>query len=299
MADVEEIITEPVLKAIPEIGHVKDVSWRVYEWATTHLFTMSALQQLLFVALTVIFAWQAARRIENFIDARGSRWHPWLLAVTRIFVLTRHEVLLLVCLPLALGLVALLFAAAEWPVQLIEVAATLSAVWSVIRLCSGIIQSPFLSQAVAVFFWALAALNIFGWLSPVIVFLDKASVPIGTGKLSLLLMVKSCLFIMVLYWVASALASGLDRILYHSDSLNPSQKVLFGKVFRILLFVVSFIFVLNFAGIDLTALAIFSGALGIGIGFGLQRVFANLISGFILLMDKSIKPGDVVAIEDT
>ena len=83
------------------------------------------------------------------------------------------------------------------------------------------------------------------------------------------------------------------------SQLSPSEKVLFAKLAKVLLSVFAVMIGLNVIGINFTALAVLTGALGIGIGFGLQKVFANLVSGFILLMDKSIKPGDVIAVANT
>ena len=81
--------------------------------------------------------------------------------------------------------------------------------------------------------------------------------------------------------------------------VTPAAGVLFGKLIRVLLFTIAIVVGLNSVGIDLTAFAVFSGAIGLGIGFGLQKVFSNLISGVILIMDRSVKPGDVIAIGDT
>jgi len=83
------------------------------------------------------------------------------------------------------------------------------------------------------------------------------------------------------------------------DDLAPSMKVLVSKMARALLIVIALLWGLNIIGVELTAFAVFSGAIGLGIGFGLQKVVSNLISGFILLADKSIKPGDVISVEDT
>ncbi|MCL4501853.1 MAG: mechanosensitive ion channel, partial [Deltaproteobacteria bacterium] len=78
----------------------------------------------------------------------------------------------------------------------------------------------------------------------------------------------------------------------------PALQLLLSKLGGIFLFFVSVVIVLSYLGIELTVFALFSGALGLGLGFGLQKVFANLVSGFIILADKSIKPGDVIQLGD-
>ncbi|MCK5042052.1 MAG: mechanosensitive ion channel, partial [Sphingomonadales bacterium] len=91
----------------------------------------------------------------------------------------------------------------------------------------------------------------------------------------------------------------IDVRLKKVDAITPSAQVLIIKVIKIVFVSVAFLIALNSTGIDLTALAVFGGALGVGLGFGLQKVVSNFISGVILLLDNSIKPGDVVQVQDT
>src|ERR1039457_7293521 len=83
-----------------------------------------------------------------------------------------------------------------------------------------------------------------------------------------------------------------SRVQTFSD-LTPSIQVLIGKLIHIALLTIAIVVVLSSMGIDLSVLALFSGAVGVGLGFGLQKIVSNLVSGIILLADKSIKPGDV------
>ena len=83
------------------------------------------------------------------------------------------------------------------------------------------------------------------------------------------------------------------------QGLTPSFQVLTGKLIRISLITVAFLIALSSVGIDLTAFAVFTGAVGVGVGFGLQKLVSNLISGVILLLDRSIKPGDVIEVGET
>jgi small-conductance mechanosensitive channel len=103
----------------------------------------------------------------------------------------------------------------------------------------------------------------------------------------------------VLLWGALALSNLLERRIRAWHDLTPSVQVLLGKLLKITLLTIAFLLSLHSVGIDLTALAVFSGAVGLGLGFGLQKVFSNLISGIILLLDKSIKPGDVIELGST
>ena len=116
-------------------------------------------------------------------------------------------------------------------------------------------------------------------------------------RVSALLVINSLIICSLLIWAALGLSGLIERQLAQIEDLSPSVRVLVGKIFRIFVLLVAFLTGLNVVGIDLTALAVFSGALGLGIGFGLQKIVSNLLSGIILLMDKSIKPGDVIEIQ--
>ena len=91
----------------------------------------------------------------------------------------------------------------------------------------------------------------------------------------------------------------LERKVQKARSISPSSKVLIGKVLRIVLVTFAILIGITTAGVDLSLLAVLSGAIGLGIGFGLQKVVSNLFSGMLLLMDRSIKPGDIIEVEGT
>jgi small-conductance mechanosensitive channel len=111
--------------------------------------------------------------------------------------------------------------------------------------------------------------------------------------------IKAILTVSVLVWLALVVGRYADNRLRASEDLNASLQVLLGKLVKAVLLITAILAALSMVGIDLTALAVFSGAIGLGLGFGLQKVVSNLISGFILLADKSIKPGDVISVGDT
>jgi small-conductance mechanosensitive channel len=110
---------------------------------------------------------------------------------------------------------------------------------------------------------------------------------------------KGILLVVGLLWLASTVGNFFDRQINQVEDLTPSLKVLIGKIVKIFLFIIAVVVAASSIGIDLTALTIFSGAVGVGIGFGLQKVVSNFISGIIILLDKSIKPGDTISLGET
>lgn len=145
----------------------------------------------------------------------------------------------------------------------------------------------------------VAALILTDLLDSVVSTLDAAAVSVGGLRLSALLVLKATILFGALLWAALLLSDLIDQSLARVLGIDEAIAVLIGKIVRAgLLF---FVLLASFSavGIDLTAFAVFSGAVGLGVGFGLQKVASNLISGFIILLDRSIKPGDVISLGST
>ena len=119
---------------------------------------------------------------------------------------------------------------------------------------------------------------------------------VGQVRVSPLTVIKVAVSLWLSLWLANGLATLVERRLEQARTVAPVMRVLGAKLTRIALIAAAFLIALSAVGIDLTALAVFGGALGVGLGFGLQKIFSNLFSGVILLMDRSIKPGDVIAV---
>jgi small-conductance mechanosensitive channel len=138
-----------------------------------------------------------------------------------------------------------------------------------------------------------------GGLTPITQTLDGVGVDIGRRRLSLLAAITALVTIVAVM----ALVRLANRVVSHSiarsKALDPTQKLLGQKIAGIAIVVAAFFFSIDLLGIDLTAFAVFSGALGLAVGFGLQKTVGNLIAGIILLMDRSIKPGDVIVVGDS
>ncbi|MYJ71696.1 MAG: mechanosensitive ion channel [Rhodospirillaceae bacterium] len=183
--------------------------------------------------------------------------------------------------------------------RLTQIAASLAAAWVAIRLVSGFIGNDLLARSVAWTAWILAALVAVGLFDATVVLLDSVGMTFGKVRISLLSLAKGVVALGILLWITSVLSRALERRISRAESLTPSVQVLVAKIIKIVLVVLAFLIAIGSLGIDLTALTVFGGALGIGVGIGLQKVVSNLVSGLLLLMDKSIKPNDVIAVGGT
>lgn len=144
--------------------------------------------------------------------------------------------------------------------------------------------------------WSMVALHLLGWLPAVEAALDAMAFSVGETRISLLATIKLVgligLTLTLAFWVSGV----IERRMRASPNMTPSLQVAFAKFARVFLITVAFLVAIDAVGIDLTTFAVFGGALGVGIGFGLQRITSNFISGFILVLDRSIKPGDVISV---
>jgi small-conductance mechanosensitive channel len=183
--------------------------------------------------------------------------------------------------------------------RLLHLAENLALAWVVIRFTSGLVRNHRIATAIAIAAWLFAALNIVGLIDPTLKLLDSMGVTIGHFRLSLLLVLKGVVFLTVLLWAANISSRVIEQRLLTFQTMAPAMQVLTAKLAKVVLITLAVVIALNAVGIDLTAFAVFSGAIGVGIGFGLQKVVSNLISGVILLLDRSIKPGDVIEIAGT
>lgn len=264
------------------------------------LGSTATLVQLGIVAVVLLVARLAAWRIAPRFEARvRAIEHPNHRLLRLISVLLRR--LDWVFFVILSSLALLLMRGFAWPGSefVVETAVLLALAWLVIRLLSQLVRSRSMGKLLSIGIWAFVALELLGLRDEARLLLDSVSFSIGSLRISPLLVIKVFVLLGVLLWAASALGNFVDKRLQTADDLTPSLRVLIGKVSKIVLIVAAMLAGLSSLGIDLTVLAVFSGAIGVGLGFGLQKVVSNFISGIIILMDRSIKPGDTISLGDT
>lgn len=153
-----------------------------------------------------------------------------------------------------------------------------------------------LATVVSWVFWILVVLEFAGILPTIVKFMREQSIPVGTQNLTLWTLFSGLVSALLTLGVANWIANVLEGVLKRTKGLAPNLQVVFSRIARWILMVCAILIAMSSVGIDLTVLSVFGGALGVGIGFGLQKIASNYISGFIILLDHSIKIGDFVEI---
>ncbi len=170
--------------------------------------------------------------------------------------------------------------------------------WIVIRILVQLIDNNAVRNVFAITIWAVVALSIAGQLEYAAQTLDSFGFTIGDFRLSALAVIKGAFYLFTLLYFATFVSSFAERRVLKINGLTRSSQVLIAKIVRVALVVIALLIGITSSGIDLSLFAVFGGAIGLGIGFGLQKGISNLFSGILLLTDRSIKPGDVIELEN-
>ncbi len=266
-------------------------------WLAEYVFVVSNLIQVLVIAVAFVGARFAAPSIKAWFESLAQR-RKLEKGARQLARITAPLTLPLVWLVIQ-WISVLIAVQAAAPHHLIQIAVSLLTAWVIIRLASQLVRDPTWSRMIAATAWVVAALSILGLLDETVELLDSMALQLGGLRISVLLVLKGMLSLALLLWLATLCSRLLEKRISSLPNLTPSVQVLFSKLLKIVLITIAIIAALRSVGIDLTAFAVLSGAIGVGIGFGLQKAVSNLISGVMLLLDKSIKPGDVIAVGGT
>jgi small-conductance mechanosensitive channel len=200
-----------------------------------------------------------------------------------------------------------LFASFDMPTDLIEVALDLATVMLLVRFAVHALSvslgpnSWFRSWELQLTFliWAAIAFQVLGWFTGIERTLDRIDLIPGKAQFSLWSLLKGIVVIAGFLVVTSLIARTIERRVMKLEGLAISTRIGISKFSTFALLALGVLLGINASGVDLTALTVLTGAIGLGLGFGLQSIASNFVSGFVLLLDKSIKPGDVISFTGT
>lgn len=282
---------------------LNDLVSQAQTWLTHWMMTPGSLRQLFFILAAFLAAFLISRvivwrRVDPKIDF--SQWTLGMLVI----VLTKR-------LATPLVSIFLLWVAHDvahhygWPREWLQIALILLLAWILTQVVVTLIfyalkrRNRAIGVPVAMLVWLVAVLALTDSLDPALRLLNDITVKIDGVRLSLLHLIAGSLILVVFIGLSRAVNESFTKWVRTVEGASPSFQVLSVKLFKVGFYTLAIVLVLGSLGLDLTNLAWLSGAIGLGLGFGLQKVISNLASGFIILADKSIKPGDVIQVGDT
>ncbi|MCF2871686.1 mechanosensitive ion channel [Octadecabacter sp. G9-8] len=259
----------------------------------------SAYQLAIILAIGVtshVIAKILAPRLHGWMRTREG-WPKWRLR----WLLVIHKRLRGIMFVTLIWLVLMVMREITWGSRsyLIGIVANLALAWLIVTFATRLIGNPFVRTIVRYGAWAWITLRILGLTDQTVEVLDAAAFEMGSFRLSLWVVVQGA-FILSVFFMAARFVSHQTAVrVQANEDISPSMRVLVVKFLQVVLYGAAFFIGLRAVGFDLTGLAVLSGAIGVGLGFGLQKVVSNLVSGIIILLDKSIKPGDVITVGET
>ncbi len=275
--------------------------WSTIVTRFSSLFLFRGQVQIAIFAACLLVAYLLRRwfapKLHDWMRAR-SGWPKWRL---RLLVIIHQRLQLIFFVFLAWSanaVVAQIYTFPSWR-NILVLVATIATAWLLVSLAVRLINNPLVRRIVTWGLWIYVTLFYLGLREPFAIFLDELAIEFGDFRLSVLAIIKALAVTGILLLVARLTATTTAKKIRESKDISPSMQVLMIKALQIVLFSAAFFIGLKAVGFDLTGLAVLSGAIGIGLGFGLQKVVSNLVSGVIILLDKSIKPGDVISLGET
>lgn len=200
-----------------------------------------------------------------------------------------------------------LLKAIHLPFPFLNIAVQMLVALAVIRILVYMLQTIFtgqqawivsLEKAVAWLIWILLALHIAGFSENLVESLDEISFSIGKERISALLVLQALMAVAASILLSLWASRAIEKKIMSTEVMDMNLRVMLSKVARTVFILIAALSALSAAGIDMTALSMFGGALGVGLGLGLQKIASNYVSGFIILLDRSIHINDIVSIED-
>jgi small-conductance mechanosensitive channel len=267
------------------------------------LSTHNMLIEIGAVAVCLLAGWFVGTELRSRYERRRFRTPT---ALTWDYFASQGSV---VATPAIVALVLVILArsglqAAHFDVTMLDAAARLIGAYVTVRVAVLLFAASLGNKSwmqhwenrVTLFIWLAIAAEYLGWLDPIISTLDSIGVAAGRSRITLWSVLKLLFTLTLFVLVAAWISRWVERRLKRLSNLAPSTRIGIAKFANAFLIGLSILMGLNAAGVDLTALTVLTGAIGLGLGFGLQSIAANFVSGFVLLMDRSIKPGDVISL---
>ncbi|NND91198.1 MAG: mechanosensitive ion channel [Granulosicoccus sp.] len=282
---------------------VQNLASDAYAWGFYYFRVLTREWSLYQIGLTVA-VFLAATLLAAYLKPRYHAWlharEGWSKGRLRLMLMIHRRMRMIIFVAL-IWTVYFVMQEVTWPSRyyLIAIFANLSIAWLVVIFATRLIHNALLRMVVRFGALILVVLSILDLTESARNILDSIAITIADVRLSLWTLSQALVALTVLITVARILARASEARIRSIEDISPSMQILAIKILQLVLYCAAFFIGLKAVGVDLTGLAVLSGAIGIGIGFGLQKVVSNLVSGVIILMDRSIKPGDVISLGET
>lgn len=276
------------------------IRWAETKWQSiaTQLSSTEFYVQAGIIALAVVFGWLLGAYILHRVKLFREEPQPGPLEDLRWTVHRAGALVQPITAAIVLGVATLISESSIGAIWLVKAAQGVALIFVLYSFAKHLLNNE---KMIALLKWVglpVAVLYSLGWLSDVTQYLDSIAFTVGNIKLSVYTILRTLIFGFVLFWLGRLSNATGKRVIRTQQALDPGTREVAAKLFEIAVFVVIFLLLLNVMGIDLTALAVFGGALGVGLGFGLQQIASNFISGLIILLDRSLTIGDYIQLED-
>ena len=282
-----------------DLAHIDTIWSQAQAYFSQHVLSWAMVAQIVAIGGALLLACQVGRAIRAWLTRQEEQYatHPKACAD----LATLLKLVNVINTFVAFILVSITFGIADhfnWPRNELYAVGIILIALTLMRLFTDEMENRFWARVLAMALWVLASLYIFHLIAPWQHFLQSIDFQLGQVHVSLFHFYRGFILFLALYWLSKNLRIFFHFWLTRKSGLTAAVQILLYRLGSIFLFSACVVIVLHYLGLDLTVFALFSGALGLGLGFGLQKVFANLVSGFIILADKSIKPGDVIQLGD-
>ena len=269
----------------------------VWQEVYADLSTPAALWQLVIIVLACLLAWFINGALRAYVmRSAPDNWKLGIGGVNRVLFPLTSLIFVLVAKAI-LGF---------WQhTSLLRLASTLLLAMAVIRLVvygvryilapGGLLKT--LENSISAVIWVLLALHLSGFLPDLLNTLADIQFNIGSHQVNLLQTIQTLVIIVTTLLITLWFSRFIENKLMRAQNVNMNMRVVLSKLLRILLLSIAMLIALSSAGLDIRVLSVFGGALGVGLGFGLQRIASNYVSGFIILLDKSMQIGDVITVD--